>query len=282
MTFSKVVDGNPFIAKCYSYEDEKANGFKDLHGERYDLIIDLHKNLRSRQIIRVLKVTSLSFNKFNIRKWLSVKLKWPPLPDMHIVDRYFQAIRTLNVQNDGKGLDFFIGENYSGELPDKYVAIALGAAHKTKMIPESLILRIIDRTNLPVVLIGGPEELILGERIAYKSGKDVISTAGKCSIHQSADIINRSVCIITPDTGMMHIAAALKKETISVWGNTVPEFGMYPYFGDEVVPHFVSEVKLPCRPCSKIGYSKCPKGHFKCMKDQNVDEIIGALNSALL
>ncbi|MBL7917238.1 MAG: glycosyl transferase, partial [Bacteroidia bacterium] len=56
---------------------------------------------------------------------------------------------------------------------------------------------------------------------------------------------------------------------ISFWGNTIPEFGMYPY-----KPHpesKIMEVKnLKCRPCSKLGYKKCPKQHFNCMNQQNV------------
>jgi ADP-heptose:LPS heptosyltransferase len=72
----------------------------------------------------------------------------------------------------------------------------------------------------------------------------------------------------------MHIAAALHKPIVSVWGNTVPELGMYPYLPAEV-PQMISEIKgLNCRPCSKIGFDKCPKGHFKCMRDQDTEAIV--------
>ena len=67
----------------------------------------------------------------------------------------------------------------------------------------------------------------------------------------------------------MHLAAALKKSVIVLWGNTTPKFGMYPYYGKNNLVNYVSkEVELPCRPCSKLGYEKCPKGHFKCMMEQ--------------
>ncbi|RTQ44044.1 glycosyl transferase, partial [Hymenobacter gummosus] len=69
-------------------------------------------------------------------------------------------------------------------------------------------------------------------------------------------------------TGQMHIAAAFRKEIISVWGNTVPEFGMYPFRTE----FRALEVEgLGCRPCSKIGYEKCPQGHFRCMRDIRID-----------
>jgi ADP-heptose:LPS heptosyltransferase len=75
----------------------------------------------------------------------------------------------------------------------------------------------------------------------------------------------------------MHIAAAFKRPVISVWGNTVPEFGMYPYFGSAAVAGKIMEIKgLSCRPCSKIGYKKCPRGHFKCMERQDMQALINA------
>jgi ADP-heptose:LPS heptosyltransferase len=73
----------------------------------------------------------------------------------------------------------------------------------------------------------------------------------------------------------MHIAAALKKPVVSVWGSTVPEFGMYAYFpkGLEHLSKIVQVENLPCRPCSKLGYDECPKKHFECMNRINYDNI---------
>ena len=98
-------------------------------------------------------------------------------------------------------------------------------------------------------------------------GERVFNAAGKTNLNESAYLLKISEKVITPDTGMMHIAAAFQKEIISVWGNTVPEFGMYPYYkkGNETKFTIIENKELKCRPCSKIGYDKCPKGHFKCM-----------------
>jgi len=69
----------------------------------------------------------------------------------------------------------------------------------------------------------------------------------------------------------MHIASAFGKKIFSLWGNTIPQFGMYPYKPGEGSK--ILEVNLKCRPCSKLGYNKCPKGHFKCMLEIKVNEI---------
>ncbi|MEM6699004.1 MAG: glycosyltransferase family 9 protein, partial [Bacteroidota bacterium] len=90
----------------------------------------------------------------------------------------------------------------------------------------------------------------------------------------SASVVRQAYKVITHDTGMMHIAAAFQKEILSVWGNTIPEFGMYPYYGSQKDRNTTFEVNnLSCRPCSKIGHETCPKGHFKCMELQDTGAI---------
>ena len=85
-------------------------------------------------------------------------------------------------------------------------------------------------------------------------------------------MVKQAKLIVTNDTGLMHIAAAFKKPIISIWGNTIPEFGMSPYYGKSKIKNQKIEIKdLNCRPCSKLGYDACPKGHFDCMN--KIDEI---------
>jgi ADP-heptose:LPS heptosyltransferase len=80
----------------------------------------------------------------------------------------------------------------------------------------------------------------------------------------------------------MHIAAALKKPVVSVWGNTVPAFGMTPYMPGRESNSVILEVNdLRCRPCSKIGFDKCPKGHFQCMRGIDDQAIADAVRSFL-
>ena len=103
-----------------------------------------------------------------------------------------------------------------------------------------------------------------------------MNACGSYNINQSASIIEQAAKVITGDTGLMHIAAAFKKEIISLWGNTVPEFGMYPYFpkGEENKSTIMEVKGLSCRPCSKLGYDKCPIQHFNCMNQINIDKLL--------
>ncbi|MGK0365320.1 MAG: ADP-heptose:LPS heptosyltransferase [Saprospiraceae bacterium] len=283
-SFAGIFAANPNIDKIHTIEKKVGEVMPILKTLNFDYIIDLHNNIRSRQIRNQLPAKSFSFNKLNIKKWLLVNLKINRLPDIHIVDRYMKAIEKLGVKNDGKGLDYFIPKDTNlpveiSSIPSAFVAFAIGAAHATKRMPTEKIISICQNIKRPIVLLGGPNDAVAGATIEKTAGKHVINLCGKISLHQSALVVQNSEVVITHDTGMMHIAAALKKRIISVWGNTVPEFGMTPYYPNNEDRNTTIEVKnLSCRPCSKIGYATCPKGHFKCMQMIDEEEV---RNSAL-
>ena len=269
--YVSLLKNNPYIDSVYQIDHSINAVITDLKKEHYDYVIDLHHNLRTQILKFRLGVPSRSFKKLNMEKFMLTTLKADSLPKIHIVDRYLDTVTNLGVKNDNEGLDFFLSDADKVELslfPKDYIAFVIGGQHVTKILPNNKIVSIIKKAEKPVLLIGGPEDALRGEQIITQT-KNTINTCGKYSLLQSAFLIQQAKSVITHDTGMMHIAAAFKKKIYSVWGNTVPAFGMYPYKADENSK--IIEVKgLSCRPCSKIGYDKCPKGHFKCM--QEIDE----------
>ena len=261
---------NPYVDSVFQIDKSINEVISDLKKENYDYVIDLHSNLRTQILKLKLGVSAKSYNKLNWEKFLLTNFKTNILPDVHIVDRYLDTVKFLGITNDNKGLDFFLSDADKvdlNEFPNDYVAIVIGGQHATKILPTAKIISICKKLNKAVLLIGGPDDKARGDEISKASG--AINTCGNHSLLQSAFLIKNSAYVISHDTGMMHIAAAFKKKIYSVWGNTIPEFGMYPYLSDKNSK--MIEVKdLNCRPCSKIGYDKCPKGHFKCM--QEIDE----------
>jgi ADP-heptose:LPS heptosyltransferase len=278
--FLPVLEANPYIDKIYSIETDVKEIMDRLHSEEYDYIIDLHHNLRTLQVKKDLRRRSYSFPKLNIEKWLIVNLKINRLPNIHIVDRYFETVKALNVKNDGQGLDYFIPVNDEidiNSLPEShrngYIGIIIGAGHFTKQFPEHKLISLCKKLNSPIVLLGGKEDVEKAKRIEAAIGINVFNACGKYSINQSASLVKQARKIITNDTGLMHIASAFKKDIISIWGNTIPEFGMYPYMPG--ANSHIMEIKgLKCRPCSKLGYDACPKKHFKCMEQISEEKII--------
>ena len=284
--FAGLFANNPYVDKVLTLKPKLTDTIKEIREGGYDCIIDLHHNLRTFAIKRLAGVKSYSFNKINVRKWLLVHLKIDIMPDVHIVDRYLDTVKRLGVTNDHQGLDFFIPnelDNYPETvLPEQfkqgYVCAVIGATHPTKQIPADKMVQILNRAQRPVCLIGGKDVTENAATIERGLTVPCHNGVGQFSINQSAAIMRDSEVVITPDTGMMHIAAALHKRIVSLWGNTVPELGMFPYMAGNGSKIF--EVKgLKCRPCSKIGFKKCPKGHFKCMNTLNADEVAAAIQS---
>lgn len=205
------------------------------------------------------------------------------MPDIHMVDRNLDTIRSFIEYRDEQGLDYFIPETdelETGSLPvafhQGYVGLSIGAQHETKKLPLESLVKLCQKLDYPVLVLGGPGDCETGDAIVTSlPEKEIFNGCGQYNIHQSASLVRQARVLITHDTGLMHMGAAFQRKIISVWGNTVPRFGMYPYRTKASSVQF--EVPdLPCRPCSKIGYQKCPRKHFKCMADQDLEGIANA------
>ena len=272
-TYQSIYAANPYVDRVFGIDSDLREVTASLREEHYDFVVDLHKNWRSLKVRWALHRPSASFPKLDFKKFLYTKLKVGKLPNIHIVDRYFKAVERLGVTNDGQGLDFFFSEGdemHYEDLPETsrngFVAVVIGGQHATKILPVDKVVEVCEALDYPVVLVGGSEDFARGERIVQRLGKNVGNSCGSLTLGQSASLLKLSDAVLTNDTGMMHIAAALRKPIVSVWGNTVPEFGMYPYLPLGMTPSVIIENKaLRCRPCDKLGYARCPKGHFNCM-----------------
>jgi len=278
--------GNPHVAQIHSFEKAPAECFDELRRISFDHVVDLQKNLRSVKLRRALGVASSSFPKLNVKKWLLVNAKINRMPDVHIVDRYFEAVKGLDVENDGAGLEYYIPASdevipsgIDPSLGKGYLAMVIGGQHATKIFPPERAAQLISRISRPIVLLGGPDDKQRGDEIqAFCPHATIFNTCGTLNLNQSASLVKQAQLVITNDTGLMHIAAAFFKPILSIWGNTVPELGMYPYLPGKPELFSMAQVNgLWCRPCSKLGFSKCPKKHFNCMMQQDIDWMVGEI-----
>jgi heptosyltransferase-2 len=259
--FKMVMEANPYIDKFHVLQEDWGLMLDELKGEGFDYIIDLHHNLRTLRVKKALKVPSFSFN--------------------------LETVASLGVKNDGEGMDYFIPENERVSLHDipashhaGFISMVIGASFYTKKLPVYKLQELCQKINHPVILLGAEEERAEGEAIASVDPIKVYNACGKFSLHESADLVRQSKVVIAHDTGLMHIAAALRKQVIAVWGSTTPSLGMVPYYGQNFLQRMpppsddVQVHKLWCRPCTKIGRHKCPQGHFKCMKNIDIDLLV--------
>lgn len=281
--YAGLVMPNPHVNKVHVLKEDFSETIQALKSVGFDLMIDLHNNLRTRRLSLLLQIPYKRVDKENGKKLRMVFLKDRKLKNRHIVDRYMDTCRSLGISNDEKGLDFFFPSDFdppSDLLPEtieeNFVAMAIGGQHFTKKMTPLKLVELAQKIESQIVILGGPEDAEVGQQMAELCS-NVTNVAGKTSLNESAYLIQKSQALITHDTGMMHIAAALKKDVYSIWGNTIPEFGMNPYKAGINSQKF--QVKgLACRPCSKIGYDKCPAGHFKCMEEQDLDAVAEVVN----
>ncbi len=280
-SYAALLKGNPYIDKLHFLDDELDAVTEELKKEKFDCIIDLHHNLRTLRVKKALNIKSYSFPKLNVQKWLLTTLKVDLMPDKSIVERYFETVKSLGVQNDGKGLDYFLRQGKllaNTDIPMShwggYVGCVIGGSYNTKKLPVEQWKKFCDLSPYPVILLGGPEDRVDGLAIAEQDPIKIYNSCGKFDLNESAELVKNARVIVSNDTGLMHVAAAFQKPIISLWGNTSPEMGMFPYYGFNNLKERVAsqsiimEVeKLSCHPCSKLGYNRCPKRHFKCMND---------------
>ncbi|MBQ1697143.1 MAG: glycosyltransferase family 9 protein [Bacteroidales bacterium] len=287
--FKDVVALNPHIDVLHLLDESLSDCIKELKQSEFDYVIDLHNNFRSKRVRRNVKAGQVAWlNKLDVRKFLYTAFKINRLPDVHITDREVDTLKMLDITNDHKGLEYYISDEDNNKaleltstLSGGYVAFVIGATYYTKRMPAELIAKIADRLTLPVVLVGGPGDADNAQIIESQCKNNrILNLCSKLPLNVSAGIVKNAALVIAHDTGLMHIAAAYKKEIITIWGNTVPEFGMYACEPGALSADF--EVKnLKCRPCSKLGHHHCPKKHFNCMNQQPIDQIVEKANDIL-
>jgi ADP-heptose:LPS heptosyltransferase len=284
--FAPLVVSNPAVASVVTPESLAA-------GSAYDLVVDLQNNRRSRALVRKLRVGKVTrYHKRNWKKLLLVQFKINVSDGYHsVVERYGEALAGIAPKVTALcGLyplpedRAFAAEALGADGP--VLAVCFGANHFTKRYPRERFARIIDivtsKTPARVLLLGGkedePEAAKLIAALPEAAQSRVQSLAGKATLMQSAALLSGVDAVLTNDTGLMHIASAFGKKLFVIFGSSVKEFGFMPW-GAEY--ELFETQGLSCRPCSHIGRSSCPKGHFRCMTEIAPERIAGRIVETL-
>ncbi|MFM7006141.1 MAG: glycosyltransferase family 9 protein [Flavobacteriales bacterium] len=288
--FRTLLEACPEIDNVFTLSGTIQQLRKEINLKQYDAILDLHHNLRTRLLLLCEFSKVYRFPKNNFQKWKLTAFKIFPKKRRHVVERYLSTLADVvtNWPLAAVGNPYFIPSTAQFDInarfnvvPKSYVALAIGAQFATKRLPTDLLIKLVDKLTFPVLLLGGPEDVNVAEKIVAETAKtNVYSAAGKCAIHESAWLVKNAIALITHDTGLMHIGASFDLPLHVIWGNTIRDFGMYPYRPEQEEVFQYEVTDLSCRPCSKIGYQSCPKGHFDCMRKQDLSKIAMAVNSS--
>lgn len=286
--FKDVTIANPYVDKFHYFEDDFATTIEEICNEQFDYIVDLHKNFRTiRMYLKTdIRTKWLSYHKLSIQKFLLTKIGINLMPNIHISQRSLQALKKLGIEDDGKGLDYFIPQDQEikieTDLPVShqmgFVAVVIGASYYTKKLPVKKLQELCSKIDLPIVLIGGKDDREEGEAITTIDPVKIYNACGKFSLNESADIVKRAKMVISHDTGFQYIACAFQKKVLAIWGGTSPKLDVEPYYGSAIVSRHTNYIvpALRCQPCSNYGTKTCPKKHFKCMEHQDVQAIATA------
>ncbi len=296
--FAELLQSNPHLDRVYEYDSK--TGFRGLcrvarllRKQQYELCIDIHKNYRSYALRMFLQpIRSVSYPKHIFTRFVLVKTGINHYEDIvQIPDRYLQGLRSYGVVNDQEGLELFpAGNQYSTvnalleregvDTEQPLIGFGPAAAHPLKEWPAKrfvkLGVRCVEQYQARIALFGGPEDVEKAEFIARQLPNHPIVLCGKLSLLESAAALERCALFVGNDTGLAHIAAAMKRKVIVLFGPTVEEFGFYPYGTRSIV----LSKPLSCRPCTHTGKGECPMMEtHACMKRITVDDAWGAVNT---
>lgn len=270
------------INSIYTVEKSTVEVTPQLKENGYDYLIDLHSNVRSRSLARSLNILTFKINKLGAAR-LSLVLGMRKRPVDHFIDRSLKLLSPFSISectdNPWGEIAFSKPEM---ELPKKYLALAPGATHIGKRLPESSIDAICSNSDLPIVIVGGSDDTDLAKRFEDRYPSKVISAAGVCSLKETAHIMKYAQVAVGGDTGAMHIATAVGTPLVSVWGCTRPSLGLYPWRTNPKSIILQPEGR-DNRPCSRHGarcrYKKL--GKHLCIKDVTPERITSAISSIL-
>ncbi|HGY54321.1 MAG TPA: glycosyltransferase family 9 protein [Caldithrix abyssi] len=294
--FFPLIRFNPHLNNIYKYDKETGlPGLKELSRKlsdnQYDLVFDLHNNYRTRYIVSKLnKARSYKIHKDKLKRAFLVYTKLNFYNSViSIPQRYLRVGAKEGIKDDDNGLELFWKDSVDVEAKHilrknnvyhDYIVLAPGAAHYTKRWPiekfDQLIKELLQSTNKQIILLGNKEERKYAS--ALVTSNRIINLAGQLTLLQAAVIVSRARVIVTNDSGLMHLATAVNTPVVSIFGSTVKELGFFPY---KSVARVHEANNLWCRPCSHIGRSRCPLGHFKCMQQINSKDVFNSVQKFL-
>lgn len=292
--FASIVRYHPEINQVWTLPDHAAFGdLKALSAQLnqigYDWIIDLQSGWKS--FILCLLVHGARIDRFSperFKRFLLVHFRINFYGHVRsVIEKYFRGIRSWKIQDDGKGPEFFIDKvsqhktddwlkQHDVRLDKRIAVIAPGAGRATKRwLPEGFasVGDWLEERGYQIVLTGSESEKGICASVASKMIRPKVDACGVFSIIETGAMLDKAEIVITNDTGLMHMASALNKKIVAIFGPTTREFGFFPLRAEARVV----ESPVGCRPCSYHGSETCPKKHFRCMQEISPDQVIKAV-----
>lgn len=266
---------------------------RQIRVRRYDVVVSPHRSLRS----AILVAGSQSECRIGFQHWLTgwaYTVTVPRSTSGHEVERNHQLLEPLGIGPaalpNQLGLQIDKDEACRAQAyfacqgvrkSDIVVGMIPGSQWGTKRWPAkhfaSLIEQLSVMPNTHCVLFGGPQERDIADMIISASRAPVIDLIGSTALSVLPAYLVHCTVVVSNDTGPMHVAAAVGKPIVALYGPTIPDLGFSPYG----VRWEEASVTLDCRPCNAHGPQRCPLSHWRCMRELAADQVAERVQALL-
>ena len=290
--YQDLLRAHPCVDRLLLWEKQQSLRamLRTLRKTRYDVVLDLHRTLRSWLLYRGVRARRrLAYSKRTLRRELLVRLRWNTLRTMTTVpERYAAPLRRLGITASLPPTALYLDVECQdamarhlmqalSECPERPLfAVAPGARWPTKRWPVERFAQaaqtLAARYEATIILVGDRTETSLARELTARLSVPVMDWTGRLSLMQTAVLIQRCQLLLCNDSGLMHVAVALQVPVVAIFGPTVQEFGFYPF---QARAQVLSR-PLACRPCSTKGSLYCPRGHHDCMTHITTEQVVEA------
>lgn len=272
--------------------DKKGGKYKNLfkligkvRSKKYDLMVNIQRFANSGMLTAFSGAkVKIGFDKNPFSWAFTQKISHRIEEGVHEIERNNDLIKELTNDQAQRPVLYPSDEDFMKVKPftgSPYICMAPASVWFTKQYPKEKWIELIKALPFEgkIYLLGAPGDRDLCEEIIEKSDKaGVQNLCGTISLLQSAALMKTAVINYVNDSAPMHLASSVNANTCAIYCSTVPEFGFGP-LADFAQVVEVSE-KLDCRPCGLHGYKACPKGHFKCGFDIDMQKLIEVFKRA--
>ena len=306
LAFVDLISGDPALSEVVPFDrrrfgrlgrsvritGEFVSFVRGLRARRYDLVIDLQGLFRS-GFLAMATGAGVRIGVAAPRElaWIFYTHRLPKLPDeTHAADRNYAIAGMLGFAHEPMDFSLFVSDTDREDAgralgkaglrrDEPFVVMAPATRWETKCWPPERFGRLAawirSQYDHQTILIGGASDRTAGDAAAAASNGAATNLCGHTTLRQLVALIERSVLVVSGDSTPMHVAAALDRPLVAVFGPTNPaRTGPYGRTSDVV------RLDLPCSPCYLRRVSQCPHEHA-CMADLEVAAVADAVSARM-
>lgn len=281
---------HPFLHKVLVWDKSKEK-YKNLirllnyiQDNKYDAVVNIQRFATSGVLTAFSGASyKIGFNKNPLSMFFTERVKHKiKTGEQHEIERNQRLVKSIT-DDSSFSIKLYPSKKDAARMSQyktsKYVTVSPASLWFTKQFPKSKWVDFISQLekDLVVYFLGSKKDYEICNEIINLSGhRNAMNLAGKLSLLESAELMKSAVMNFMNDSAPMHLASSINAPTTAIFCSTVTSFGFGPLSKDSQVVEVKED--LSCRPCGLHGHKACPKKHFKCGQNININELIARIS----